>query len=237
VPEHNSLHPERAKQLQQGLLAMGLSLQAEQEHALLDYLQLLYEWNRTYNLTAIPDNQDTVALQLLDSLALLPALPPTCHLLDIGSGGGLPGLPLAIARPSMPVILLDSNGKKTRFLTHVKQALQLQNVTVVQERIERWPVPEATAKDLFISSRALAELAQMVRWTLPLLKAGATIVALKGQYPQAEINAVEALPEAAELTLRCQPLQVPGIAAARHLVRIHARRNAPVINDGRPVYD
>jgi 16S rRNA (guanine527-N7)-methyltransferase len=237
VPETNAVQAARAQQLARGVAALSLNVSTAQQQALLDFVTLLYQWNRTYNLTAIPDNHETVALQLLDSLALLPFLPLNCHLLDIGSGGGLPGLPLAIARPTMPVTLLDSNGKKTRFLTHVKQALQLQNVTVVQERIEHWSVPEATAKDLFISSRALAELTQMVRWTLPMLRAGATIVALKGQYPQAEIEALHAMPEATELTLSCQPLQVPGIAAARHLVLIHARHNAPVIKGGRPVYD
>lgn len=212
----------RAAQLADGLAALQLDLGVDQQQQLLDYLQLLYQWNRAYNLTSIPDNDSTVALQLLDSLVLLPDLPAHCRLLDIGSGGGLPGVPLAIARPSMAVTLLDSNGKKTRFLQQVKLELRLNNVQVVQARIEQWCATVADAKDLYICSRAFTDLAQMLDWTLPLVRSGATLLALKGQYPQAELDALQRVAEFAALQCSCESLQVPGVAAARHLVTIKA---------------
>lgn len=197
-----------------GLRQLGLRLSAEQQARLLAYLKVLDKWNRVYSLTAIRDAEQAVSLHLLDSLAALPpieALRPQ-RLLDVGSGGGMPGLLFAIARPDWQLTLIDSNQKKTAFLRQAVVELKLNNVEVVTGRVE------ALAGRQFdvITSRAFAELVDFVTLAGHLLAEQGRFAALKGVYPQAEIDRLPA-------NWRVQavhPLKVPGVDAERHLVEI-----------------
>ncbi len=203
---------DQASTLERGIEALGIELSAQQQQRLLDYLSLLNKWNKAINLTAIRDPRQMVALQLLDSLAVLPFI-QQAPLLDIGSGGGLPGIPIAIAQPQRDVTLLDSIGKKTRFLTQAKLTLQLDNITVTQSRIEAW---RPSLPPLSITCRALASLRQIISWTQHLLTPESEIIAMKGQYPHRELE------EIAEqrLAIDIHPVAVPGISVERHIVRI-----------------
>ena len=198
--------------LAKGVDALGITLSAQQQQLLLDYLSLLNKWNKAINLTAIRDPRQMVALQLLDSLAVLPFI-RRAPLLDIGSGGGLPGIPIAIGRPQLDVTLLDSNGKKTRFLTQAKLTLQLDNVTVTQSRIEAW---QPSKPPLIITCRALATLQQILDWTQHLLTSGSEIIAMKGQYPHQELEEISEQ----NLIISVHPVAIPGVSAERHIVCI-----------------
>lgn len=198
-------------QLQAGLRQMGLD--AALAGPLLVYLGLLHRWNGTYNLTAVRDPQAMVARHLLDSLTLLPALHGHGDVADLGSGAGLPGIPLAIARPDLQVTLVESNGKKTRFLREVVRQLGLDNVRVLTSRIEQ--VDEA-GRHAVITARALATLSDILRLGGHLLAPDGLLLAMKGAWPQAELDA---LPAGWRL-LDSQPLQVPGEPGERHLLRI-----------------
>ena len=203
-------------ELNKGLeqLALGLN---EQQVALLDgYLALLAKWNHTYNLTAVREEQRMVSYHLLDSLTLVPYLAGVGRLLDVGSGGGMPGIPAAIARPDLQVVLLDSNHKKTTFLRQAVIELGLSNVEVVTNRVELYQ-PEQ--KFDCITSRAFAELAEFVRLTPHLLAEGGQYLAMKGVYPYEEISLLPATVAVAEVV----PLTVPGLEAERHLVRMVAK--------------
>jgi len=203
-------------ELNKGLeqLALGLN---EQQVALLDgYLALLAKWNHTYNLTAVREEQRMVSYHLLDSLTLVPYLAGVGRLLDVGSGGGMPGIPAAIARPDLQVVLLDSNHKKTTFLRQAVIELGLSNVDVVTNRVELYQ-PEQ--KFDCITSRAFAELAEFVRLTPHLLAEGGQYLAMKGVYPYEEISLLPATVAVAEVV----PLTVPGLEAERHLVRMVAK--------------
>jgi 16S rRNA (guanine527-N7)-methyltransferase len=196
--------------LTKGVDALGIKLSAQQQQLLLDYLSLLNKWNKAINLTAIRDPRQMVALQLLDSLAVLPFI-HKAPLLDIGSGGGLPGIPIAIARPQLDVTLLDSNGKKTRFLTQAKLTLQLDNVAVAQSRIEAWQPP---SPPLSITCRALSSLQQIIDWSRHLLTPQSEIIAMKGQYPHQELDEIAGR----DLNIDVHPVNIPGIIAERHIV-------------------
>jgi len=202
-------------QLAEGLQQMGLSLQPEQQQQLLDYLQLLQKWNRAFNLTAVRDPAQMISRQLLDSLSILPQLQDT-RMLDIGSGAGLPGVPLAIARPSLHATLLDSNGKKTRFIEQSRMQLGIKNLRVVQRRVEKFTV---TAPFDTITSRAFSSLPLFARLALPLLAPGGLLLAMKGQRPDSEIDALQQL----GLSVEVVSLQVPGSDGARHALL--CRRN------------
>ena len=200
-----------------GIAALGLAIDAALQTKLLAYVALLEKWNRTHNLTAIREPERMVTHHLLDALAVLPHLPDrrALRLIDVGSGGGLPGIPLAIARPDWEVTLLDSNRKKTTFLRQVGAELGLANVAIVTARVEDY-IPEV-AFDVAIS-RAFAELAAFLAAARHLVRAGGCLVAMKGAYPQAELAL---LPET--LRLAALPtLTVPGLDAERHLVIVEA---------------
>ena len=209
---------ELRERLEKGLTALELSLLPGQLEQLLDYLALLVKWNRAYNLTAVRDPQQMVTRHLLDSLAVLPHLGPG-RMLDVGSGAGLPGIPTAIAEPQRPVVLLDSNGKKTRFLTQAVAELGLENASVVHSRLEQYR-PDGLF-DVVIS-RAFASLADMLEGARHLIAPGGRFVAMKGAYPVAELDAV---PEGFEI-LGVEALEVPGLGAERHLV--YARVAPPI---------
>jgi len=177
------------------------------------YLDLLAKWNRVYNLTAIRDRARMESHHVDDALAVLPFLPAkdACRLLDVGSGGGIPGIPLAIARPGLRVVLLDANTKKAAFLQQAAIELALANVRVVASRIEDFA---DDARFDVVISRAFAELAPFARLALPHVADGGIIVAMKGACPRDEIAA---LPGGVAV-VSVPALDVPGLGAQRHLV-------------------
>ena len=200
-------------QLARGLAETRLLLPDGAEERLLAYLALLGKWNRVHNLTALRDEARMVSHHLLDALAVLPHLDKIRHLADIGSGGGLPGIPLAIARPDLDVALLESNRKKSTFLEQAKIELQLANVSVHCVRAEAFHPKQAF--DVVIS-RALSDLAEFVRLAGHLLAPGGALMAMKGIHPYEEIAQ---LPSGWHLDGVAE-LRVPGVDAPRHLVKV-----------------
>ena len=199
-----------AQQLAQGLAAMGLAVPAAAQEKLLAYAALLEKWNKTYSLTALRGADKAVSHHLLDSLAVLPHV-PAGTLLDVGSGGGMPGIPLAIVLPELAVTLIDSNSKKTAFLRQAAIELRLSNVNVHCGRVEQYhPSLPFSA----ITSRAFAELADFVVLSRHLLAADGVWLAMKGVRPEAEIAALPA-----GVRVRAvHPLQVPGVEGERQVV-------------------
>ena len=189
---------------------MGISLSDEIIHKLVDYLSLLQKWNKAYNLTAIRDVEQMIDLHLIDSLSTIPYISGS-HIIDVGTGPGLPGMVLAICFPEKKFTLLDSNGKKTRFLTQVKMELAMDNVTVANERVEQHAFQGAYDH---VISRAFASLEDMIRWTLPLPKENGNFLAMKGVYPEQEIRD---LPNSVTVE-SVYKLSVANVSAERHLV-------------------
>ena len=163
---------------------MRLDLPVDAQGKLLAYLDLLAKWNRAYNLTAVRDPEDMVSRHLLDSLAVLPFMRGS-SLADLGSGAGLPGIPLAIARPEIAVTLVESNGKKTRFLREAVRSLPLANVTVAQARVQ-----DTAGEFDTLTARAFARLPDMLAWGRHLLAPEGRWLALKGHADPAELDAV-----------------------------------------------
>ena len=208
--------PEKLRNLlQNGIDQLGVTLTSGQHEKLLDYLMLLQKWNGVYNLTAVRDPEDMVKQHLLVCLAALPAFQDAhsakMHVLDVGSGGGLPGIVLAIAFPDMQVSLIDTVQKKTAFLTQVKLELGLENVTVLTGRVEKL---ENGRKFDVITSRAFSELKELIHLTSHLLSENGKYIAMKGVLPEAEIAQ---LPEGWHVS-RAWPLTIPGLQAERHLI-------------------
>ncbi|MGO1232869.1 MAG: 16S rRNA (guanine(527)-N(7))-methyltransferase RsmG [Marinobacter sp.] len=198
------------RQLKEGLAGMELALNESQQQQLLAFLALLNKWNKAYNLTAVRDEQVMVSRQLLDSLSILPWI-TTDHLLDVGAGGGLPGIPLAIVFPDKHFTLLDSNGKKTRFLNQCVLELGLKNVDVIHGRAEDCQPDQPFTQ---ISSRAFTALENLVSWCGQLLANDGEFLAMKGQYPDDEVSA---LPEDWKVK-SSHSLKVPGADGERHLL-------------------
>ncbi|STZ77442.1 16S rRNA (guanine(527)-N(7))-methyltransferase RsmG [Bergeriella denitrificans] len=204
-----------AQTLQAGIAEMGLDIDAACQTKLLDYVGLLQKWNKTYNLTALRDERLMVSHHLLDSLTLLPYIGSARTMLDVGSGGGQPGIPAAICRPDVAVTLLDANTKKTSFLQQAVIELGLSNVRVISGRVEALQNYQAE----LITSRAFAELADFVNWTAHLLTDGGRWAAMKGVYPEAEISR---LPDFAEVET-VNALHVPQLDAERHMVLLRKK--------------
>ena len=202
--------PALRQRLDDGLHALGLDLALATP--LLDYLGLLLRWNRTYNLTAIRDPDEMVVRHLLDSLAMHPHVQPGA-LADLGTGPGLPGIPLAIARPDLQVALVESNGKKARFLREAVRHLRLGNARVLESRAEAVAEPGAYAQ---ITARALDTLDGILAVGGHLLAPQGRLLAMKGMHPAEEIAALP--PGWAALAVH--PLAVPGLDAERHLVEV-----------------
>ena len=198
--------------LSNGVSGLGLTLGASQQESLLQYLGLLEKWNQVYNLTAIRDVLKMVYAHLLDSLAVLPLLPEG-RVLDVGTGAGLPGIPIAVARPASVVTLLDSSHKKTAFLRQAVADLGLRNASVVCERVES---PNAPAGFDVVISRAFSDLGEFVSVAGRLLAPGGIMAAMKGLHPFEEL---ERVPAGFRVT-NVAPLRVPGLNAERHLVLI-----------------
>lgn len=199
------------RRLDAGLADMGLALDAGARDRLVAYVLLLERWNRAYNLTGVRDPMEMIPRHVLDSLSALPHV-RGARGLDVGSGAGLPGLVLAVARPDMDWVLLDSNAKKCRFLGHARRALGVDNVQVTRSRVEEFHPGERFST---IISRALSSLADFIAGTRHLLASGGCLVAMKGRNPVPELAAAGEWGERAEVV----PVTVPGLAdGERHLV-------------------
>ena len=207
-----SATPSYRAELAAGIDALGLQLDACAFDRLLAFRDLLEKWNRAYNLTAVRDPAEMIPRHLLDSLTIAPWV-RAGRLLDVGSGGGLPVVPLAILYPERQFVALDSNGKKTRFLTQCKLELGLNNLQVVSSRAEDFQ-PAAGFEQ--ISSRAFTAVANMVLWCGPLLADNGEFLAMKGPDWVTELSD---MPPGWELVAE-HPLQVPGFDHERHLLII-----------------
>ena|SRR6056300_796029 len=197
------------KLLAQGLIDLGIAATERQTSQLLSYLELMQKWNKAYNLTAIRDPQQMLVRHLLDSLAVVPHIAQT-DLIDVGSGGGLPGIPLAILSPQQAITTLDSNSKKTRFQSQVKIELGLTNLEVIHGRVEALENRQFSQ----VISRAFASIIDMVTLSQGLLAEKGVFLAMKGRYPDAEL---------AELPLQFRlqqsyALHIPGLEEERHLL-------------------
>ncbi len=201
--------------LEAGCSELGVELTAEQAEQLLAYLHEFHKWNQAYNLSAVRSPEQMLPRHLLDSLSVLPHVSRKApkRVIDVGTGGGLPGIPLAIAMPDCHFTLLDSNGKKTRFLFHIKTRLGLDNVQVENRRVEQFR-PEA-GYDLVVS-RAFASLSDMVSGCEHLLSPDGCYMAMKGVYPEDELAAVV---DRVKL-LASHSLEVPGSEGERHLLEL-----------------
>jgi len=198
--------------LSDGIDEMDLPLWAAQREQLMDYLALMNKWNGVYNLTSLRDPLQMVTHHVLDSLAAVPAFKDAKNVLDVGAGGGLPGIVLAIARPDMQVSLIDTVHKKTAFLTQVKAELGLKNVTVYTMKVQDL---KAGPFDV-ITSRAFADLSDFVNWSGHLLAEGGQFIALKGTAPPEEQERLPGEWKVKEL----RPIKVAKLEAERHLVFI-----------------
>jgi 16S rRNA (guanine527-N7)-methyltransferase len=199
------------EQLQAGCQSLEIVLTAEQQQKLLAYVMLMAKWNKVYNLTSIREPEEMVTRHLLDSLAVLPYLSAQ-SLLDVGTGGGLPGIPMAIMQPEMQVTLLDSNSKKTRFLQQVKAELKLDNVEVVHSRVESAKLPQFA----IVTARAFATIDDIISLAGRHCQNAGQLILMKGQYPQQELQITMqqfVLKDVIELA-------VPFINEHRHLVRL-----------------
>ena len=203
-----------ADTLDAGLASLDLAATPDQRSALLAYLDLLQRWNKAYNLTAVRNPQDMVRRHLLDSLSVLSLLPAAAErLVDVGSGGGLPGVPLAIMCPDRSFELVDGNGKKARFLFQVKTELGLANMASRHARAEAWQPGDGFD---VVLSRAFASLADMVSCCAHLVRPDGVLLAMKGQYPAEEIEALGDTVDVAAV----HRLEVPGLPEARHVVEL-----------------
>ena len=207
-----SVNTRHAEELARGALELGVEVSPQQQEQLLAYLALLIKWNKAYNLTAVRDPDEMVSRHLLDSLSVVPyVVDGGDNWLDVGSGGGMPGIPLAILFPERQFTLLDSNGKKTRFLTQVKLELKLTNLQVIHSRVEAFTPEQPFAG---IISRAFSSLEDFSNWTRHLGDGQTQWLAMKGVHPDDEL---QALPADFRLTAT-HVLKVPGCQGQRHLL-------------------
>ena len=219
--------------LEQGLRDLALGVPANAQQKLLHYLHLIVKWNKHFNLSGITAIQEMVPLHLLDSLAISPYLEGE-RILDIGSGAGLPGIPLAIANPDKNFVLLDSNGKKTRFLFQIKVALELSNVEIVDARVDEYLSTADTGEFSLITCRAFSSLSSIVKMIEKPLASGTKLLAMKGVYPHDEIAELQqdktinstSNKESSNDLNNCYKVEsvieltVPGVESQRHLVLI-----------------
>ena len=202
-------------QVEQGAQALGVSLPAGAAARMAQHIALIEKWNRVHNLTAVREPAQMAVLHVLDSLALVPHVGDAKRMLDVGTGAGFPGIPVALACEGLDVTLLDSSHKKATFLEQAKADLKLASVHVVSQRVESF-APER--KFDLVVSRAFADLADFVQLAGHLLAPGGRILAMKGVWPYEEIARIPKTHRVAEVV----ELKVPSLDAKRHLVRIEA---------------
>lgn len=215
----SSIDLQQRSLLDSGCKGLQVSLSESQLEQQLQFLQLLLRWNKVYNLTAIRDPLQMVSHHLVDSLAITPYIYGKT-VLDVGCGGGLPGIPLAIALPDVQFTLLDSNGKKTRFVQQAQIELGLKNLVVVQNRIENYASEQSQdypASQQFdtVTSRAFAALGDFYQQILPLCHKDTHILAMKGKKPESEMAQVPA-----ESIVATKALKVPNVDGDRHLIHL-----------------
>lgn len=203
--------------LNNGIASLNLNVTDRQVDQLLDFIKLIEKWNKAYNLTAIRDKEEMARLHILDSLAIIPHIEGR-RIVDIGTGAGLPGIPLAICLPEIHFTLLDSNAKKTRFVQQVVLELKLKNVDVIHSRVENYrPEPGYDA----VLTRAFAALPDIVKLTAHLLNKNGVLLAMKGQNLDEELAGISAKKSVISLS-------VPGADVERCLVRIQSPEQAEV---------
>jgi 16S rRNA (guanine527-N7)-methyltransferase len=209
LPKHN-LPKKCVLILSKGITELNLSVTEEQQLLLLQYIALLLKWNKAFNLTAIRQPEAMITKHIVDSLAVSTYLQGD-NIIDVGTGAGIPGIPLAIIYPNRRFTLMDSNGKKVRFMEQAKQSLAIGNITPIQHRVESFkPVEEFDS----VISRAFTSLEQMVDLTQHLVKESGIMQAMKGQAEE-----ISKLKEPWEITDKI-PLKVPGLDEQRHLINI-----------------
>ncbi len=206
-PQLKQLQPEFNQECEN----LSISVSDEQSDQLLTYLSSLLKWNKAFNLTAIRDPKEGLYLHLLDSVVVSPAVAEFDSCLDVGTGGGLPGIPLAILNPDKKFTLLDTNSKKTRFLKQVVYELGLENVTVVNKRVQDFSHDTGYA---CILSRAFASLKDMTDWTEHLLADGGQWLAMKGLYPEEEIVELDSSLKLVD----SKQVKVPNLDATRYFI-------------------
>lgn len=200
-----------------GLTQLKIGVTPQQEKQSLAFVALLQKWNRAYNLTSVRETGRMLTQHVLDSLSILPYLWGS-RLLDVGAGAGLPGIPLAIARPDIRVTLLDSNGKKTRFMQQAALELALDNVEVVKSRLEEYR-PDRPFDT--VTSRAFSSLEAFVRMSAPLCDRDGRLLAMKGKNPEQELQNIDL----SELVPTIQRLHVPGLNAERHVICLSKKKS------------
>jgi 16S rRNA (guanine527-N7)-methyltransferase len=215
IVEPSATHEQWRSLISKGSKNLLIDLTPLQLDILVSYIEQLVKWNKAYNLTAIRDPLDMIKLHVLDSLAIIKHLSTLNgqRFIDVGTGAGLPGMILAIIWPQKVIHLLDTNGKKTRFLTQFKHLHQLTNVEVLNQRCEAY-IPKKTYD--VVLSRAFASIKEMLNGCRHLVGDDGQFVAMKGTYPQQELDAMPANYS----LLNCEILQVPGVKAQRHLLTI-----------------
>lgn len=206
--------------LSAGLLQMGIELSVVSQQKLLDYVALLAKWSKVYNLTTVREPEQIITLHILDSLSVLPFLKHASTVLDVGTGAGLPGIPLAIARPDISFTLLDSQQKKINFVQHVITSLQLANVVAIQQRIESLSVNSPI--DVIVS-RAFASLGEFVNLIVNICNNHTKIVAMKGR-SELVLQETQSLSTEFEL-LSIKTVSVPGVDAERCLVFLQRNKH------------
>lgn len=201
-------------ELKSGCDKLGLTVSHHQYSLLLGYLDLLFKWNKAYNLTAVRNPQEMISRHLLDSLSVAPFFPRyASSCIDVGSGGGMPGIPLAILFPNIDFILLDSNGKKARFLLQAKLELKLNNLEIINDRVEKFTPSKGFS---VIISRAFSSLNNFTKLTQHLGGEKTLWLAMKGAEPLTEL---QALPKGFYLD-KSYVLEVPGCQGQRHLLTL-----------------
>lgn len=198
--------------LKQACEQISLPVSSTQQQLLLQFLQLLYKWNKAYNLTSVRDPMDMLYVHILDSIAVAPHLEKQ-HYIDVGTGPGLPGIPLAIMFPEKSFVLLDSLGKRIRFIKQVAYELAITNIEPVQSRVEEF---EPDEKFDGVLSRAFASINDMLQGCQHLTQESGGFLALKGQYPDTELNTLNP----AFKVISSDKIDVPGLDAERHLIKL-----------------
>jgi 16S rRNA (guanine527-N7)-methyltransferase len=208
----NSSAIELTKLLTNGIELLNLSIPITTQQKLLEYITLLQKWNKTYNLTAITDAKEIVIRHILDSLAIAPYITGD-RILDVGTGAGLPGIPLALSLPEKQFVLLDSNSKKIRFLIYVKATLKITNIEIIHKRVEEY-LPQLKFDN--IVTRAFSSLQDMLDKTKHLYNTNGCLLAMKGKYPEQELQ---------QYLATVQQINVPYLAEQRHLICINNPRH------------